>query len=140
VTESGNVELVRSIFAAWERGDFRSTDWADPKIEFVIADGPSPGSWVGVAGMAEGFGGWFSAWAEYRLDAEAYLELDDSSVLAPLSVSGRGKLSGLNLGEMHTRSANLFHLRNGRVTRLVIYFDRDRAFAELGVEAGGDAP
>jgi len=44
---SANVELVRSIFAAWERADFTSVEWADPAIEFVMADGPEPGNWLG---------------------------------------------------------------------------------------------
>jgi hypothetical protein len=46
---------VRSIYAAWERGDFTSLAWADPEIEHEYADGPSPGSWKGFDGMAEAF-------------------------------------------------------------------------------------
>jgi hypothetical protein len=30
--------------------------------------------------------------------------------------------------------AHLFHLREDKVMKLVVYFDRDRAFADLGLK------
>jgi len=50
---SANLDLVRSIYATWERGDyFTSTDWADPEIEFVVMGGLNPGALRGVAARA----------------------------------------------------------------------------------------
>jgi ketosteroid isomerase-like protein len=131
---SANVDLVRSIFAAWERGDFSSAEWADPEIEYVIADfGPASGSWSGPAGMAEGFRSILGAWEEYRTEAVEYRELDHERILVLAHMSGRGKTSGLELGQLRTKGADLFHVRGGKVTRLVLYFDRERALVDLGL-------
>jgi ketosteroid isomerase-like protein len=133
-----NVDLVRSICAARERGDSSSAGWAHPEIEFVIADEPAPASWRGLAGMAEGYGGFLSAWEDVRTKADAYCGLDGERVLVLLHTSGRGKTSGLELGQMWTKSAVVFHVRGGKVTRLLLYFDRGRALGDLGCapEAG----
>jgi ketosteroid isomerase-like protein len=130
---SANVELVRSIYAAWERRDYSSSEWAHPDIETVIADGPAPGSWTGVAGAAEGWRDFLNAWEEYRAKAEDYRELDDERVLVLIRRSGRGKRSGFELGEIASKGAVLYHIRSGRVTRQVVYFDRGRALADLGL-------
>jgi ketosteroid isomerase-like protein len=127
------VELVRSIFAAWERGDYSSADWADPEIEWVLADGPSPGSWTGLVGMAEGWRSFLSAWEEFRNEAEEFRELDPERVVVLHRHSGRGKTSGLDLQWMQTQAASLFQLRAGKVIRVVHYLDRQRAFADLGL-------
>jgi hypothetical protein len=52
---SANVDLVQSIYKAWERGDYSSIEWAHPEIEYVHADGPDAGHWNGLAGMVEAF-------------------------------------------------------------------------------------
>jgi ketosteroid isomerase-like protein len=130
---SENLDLVRSIFAGWERGDFSSVEWARPEIEFVIADGPQPGRWTGVVGMATAWREVFSAWEEIRIEADEYRELDDERVLALVRRSGRGKASGLDVGGMRTQGVNLFHVGDGKVTRFVLDWDTDRAFADLGL-------
>jgi ketosteroid isomerase-like protein len=135
---SVNLELVQSIYAAWERGDYSSARWADPEIEYVHADGPSPGHWKGLDALATGAREWLNAWEEYRHEAEEYRELDDQRVLVLIRWSGRGRTSGLDLGQMRTKGAHVFHVRRGRVTKFVVYFERDHALADLGLapEAG----
>ena len=136
---SANLDLVRSIFAAWERGDFRRSDWADPEIEFVIARGPAPGHWTGMTAMAEAWRGFLSAWDSWGVEADEYRELDDERVLVLSHYAGRGKTSGLDLGQIGALGASLFRVRDGKVARLAVYWDRDRALADLGLAPEGDA-
>lgn len=130
---SANLDLVRSIFDAWEHGDFSSVDWADPNIEFAIADGPAPGTWNGITGLVEGWSDLMRAWQDLRSEPEEYLELDDERILVLAHFSGRGKGSGVQISDMRSKGAGLFHVRNAKVTRHVVYWDRDHAFAELGL-------
>src|SRR5436309_10075278 len=118
-TEPVNLELVRSIHAAWERGDWSSAEWAHPEIEYVIADGPAPGRWTGLHGLAEGWRSILSAWEDFRLDAEEYRELDDERVFVLHRWAGRGKTSGMELGQIRAKGAGLVHLRASKVTRAV---------------------
>ena len=129
---SANVELVRSIYAPWARGDFSSADWAHPEIEFVLADGPSPGSWTGLAAMSKAWGDFLTAWEDFRVEAVEYRELDDERVLVFHHRIGRGKTSGVDIGQMGTKAANLFRIRDGKVRRLVVW-EAEHTFADLGL-------
>jgi ketosteroid isomerase-like protein len=131
-----NIDLVRSIFAAWEGGDYTSTAWAHPEIEFVFADDLLRGSSKGLAGLAEGWGDFLAAWEDFRVKAEEYRELDGERVLVLVAFGGRGKTSGLEVARMRMKGANLFHLRGSKVTRLVLYDDYERALADLGLAPG----
>ena len=130
---SANLDLVRSIYADWERGNFSSVEWADPKIEFELADGPSPGRRIGVAAMEEAWRDFLTAWGDYRIVPDEYRELDDARVLVLSRVRGRGELSELQLEQ---RRAAMFQIRGGKAIKYVVWWDRDRALADLGLEGG----
>ena len=114
---SANLDLVRSICAAWE-----------------------PTARKGLVGMTEGWREFRSAWEEYRFEAQDYRELDGERVLVLGRFTGRGKASGLEFGQMRSKAARLFHVRGGKVTRLVIYLDRERALVELGLAPETNTP
>jgi ketosteroid isomerase-like protein len=90
--------------------------------------------------MTEGWRDWIGAWEEHRVEADEYRELDSERVLAFVRYSGRGKKSGLDVGQMRAKGANLFHVRNGKVTKLVNYLDREDALADLGLTPEREAP
>jgi hypothetical protein len=120
-----NVKLVRSIFAA---------QWADPGIEFVLAGGIDDGTWTGLVGMAEGFRQYVSAWEELHALGKECRALDDERVLVLVRMSGRGRISGVEMNQAYAGGGALFHVRSGMVSRLVLYATTDRAFADLGLE------
>ena len=121
------------------RGEFGSAEWAHPEIETVMADGPAPSRSMGVAGAADLWRNFLNAWEGYRAEAVEYRELDDERVLVLICRSGSGKRSGMDLGQLGSKGASLFEARDRKVTRIVVYFDRDRALADLGLAPEGDS-
>jgi ketosteroid isomerase-like protein len=132
-----NLDLVRSIYAAHERGDFSGTDWAHPDIGWIVADGPQPSSRTGVVAMREGFRDFLSTWTGYLSKPSEYREIDNERVLVLAYTSARGKTSGVQIANLQ---ANLFHIRDGQVMRIVNYWDADRALADLGLVSEDGSP
>jgi ketosteroid isomerase-like protein len=127
---SAKLDLVKSICAAWARGDYSSVEWAHPEIEFVIVDGPEPGCSTGHSGLAPDLLGFQSAWDEYHSEAVEFRELDEQRVFVLTHATGRGRASGVEISQ---RRANLFTVRDGKVRRLVAYWNCDRALADVGL-------
>jgi ketosteroid isomerase-like protein len=71
--------------------------------------------------------------------ADEYRELDAERLLVLFHFSGRGTTSGIDLGQIGTKAASVVDVRGGKVTRLVFYWDGDRALADLGLapDTGG---
>ena len=62
-------------------------------------------------------------------------ELDDERVLVLHRYSGIAKTSGLEIGQMAAKGADLFHVGDGKVTRLILYWELGRALTDLGLSA-----
>jgi ketosteroid isomerase-like protein len=127
---SENLDLVRSIYTAVARGDYSSADWASDDIEYVVADGVEPATANGLPGLVHAMREAFSVMEDWRDQPEEFRELDAARVLVLSRFSGRGKTSGLAV-DQHV--AQVFEVHNGRVTRIVVYFDRRRALSDLGL-------
>jgi hypothetical protein len=131
---SENVELVRSILAGWERGDYGNVEWADPEIEFVLRGGVDPSRSVGLAAMGAAWRAWLSEFEDFSTSPEEFRELDEERVLVLTQNTGRGRRSGVELGGTATPGATLFEIHNGKVTKLLAWAARDEALTELGLD------
>jgi hypothetical protein len=127
-----DLDLVRSIYSEWEQGDFRSTDWAHPEI-VLEGTGFDAIQSRGIAEMRRAWRDWMKAWDAYRVEADEFRELDGERILVLMHHGGAGKASGVGIDGMRTAGANLFEIHEGKVTRLVLYWERAHAFADLGL-------
>jgi ketosteroid isomerase-like protein len=126
-----SIDVVRSIYADWERGEHDSADWADPDIEFVLADGPSPGTFTGLAAMARAWRDFGRGIEDLRTFADEYRQIDPERILVLTRFGARGEESGV---DVETQGAILFAVRDGRVRRLVRWWSAERALADLGLQ------
>jgi uncharacterized protein len=126
----GNADLIRPIYEEWSRGNWRPRfDVYDPQMEWGWSD-----EFPGLDGVFEDHRdpnprllSWLGEWEHWRVEADDYLELGDHVVVLA-SYHGRGKGSGV---EVDQRGAHVFELRAGKVVRLEIFADRDRAIESV---------
>jgi hypothetical protein len=89
--------------------------------------------------MAAGWRETLTVFRDLRAEPEEFCELDAARVLVLHNWGGRGKASALAVERMGAKSATLFHIRDGKVTKLVAYWYRERALTDLGLAQEGDA-
>jgi hypothetical protein len=123
----GNVSAARRVCEPWERGDFTHIDWAAPDIEFATRDFPDPVEVRGLAALGPAWGGFLGAWDDFRVFAEEYVDLGEA-VLVLTRFGGTAKQSGVAADGMP--GACVLTFRDGKVGRLELYNNRERALAE----------
>jgi ketosteroid isomerase-like protein len=135
---SANLDLVRSIFQAWTHGDVENVlrEHFEPTASLDVSDNTfNPAVYVGYEEIARQRRDVNDVWELFEIEVERLFEGKDM-VVAFTHEHGRGKASGV---EVDRDSAFLFRLRDGKVSGVRAYLDRDHALADLGLAPEGEA-
>jgi ketosteroid isomerase-like protein len=122
-----NVEIVRSIYAAWAKGDFTSADWADPDIEFAM---PREAASRGIEAMARSWAEWLGSFEGVATIPEEFRDAGDQVVVVH-EFRGRGRRSGIPAADFSGASA--FTFKDGKVVRLTLHTQASEALEAAGL-------
>ena len=123
-----NVEVVRSAFAALNRGDREAAfGLADPEI---VVDATrrvfNPTTYVGPRGIREWASDMDEIWEEFHSEVSEFIDAGDRVVVA-LRLHGKGKGSGV---EVEQSVAGIWTVRDGRIVRIEIGYASPREALE----------
>jgi ketosteroid isomerase-like protein len=126
-----NVEIVRSIYAAWERDGFPTpSELLDPEIEYVNPAGAvEPGTRRGLEAFHRAVQKVLEGWETWQMEPEAFESAGDQ-VAVVVRYRARGRESGV---EVEGRESALWTLRDGRVVRYAWFHGPADAFEAAGL-------
>ena len=132
-----NVEVVRRIVDAHQRGDFASVFAGyDPDIEWHPGNVPAS-QWSDFEPVYHGHEGvrtfwrtWFAAWETVDFEYEEFIDAGDQ-VLSIVSQRVRGRTSGVELE--WTSYGQLWTIRDDKVVRVQFFPNRDEALEAAGL-------
>ncbi len=131
-----NVEALRRVHEAWERGDYSDASIYDPEVEFVSLEGVGPNVSHGLAEMSAAWRDVLSAYGRFRSELGEIFDAGDKVVVfivAHFTVKGSDT-------ELTTRTAAVWTMRNGKAVRLALYLDREQALRDAGLDPGLASP
>jgi ketosteroid isomerase-like protein len=125
-----DLDLLRDAYADWARGDFSRIDMWDPEVEFIVA-GVESRTYTGPDGVREGWFDFLAAWDDFRVEGVDFFEAaGDDTYVVLCHLSGRGKESDVPI---EAETANLIVVRDGRIVRFELFWDRGDALEAAGL-------
>jgi ketosteroid isomerase-like protein len=128
----GNVEIVRGLIEAWDRGDYQTgLESVDPDIELIAAYGTADldGTYRGHQGLAEMLVGFWTEFDEPRIVIEETIRAGDNVVVG-VRFFGRGKRSG---AEIDAPAWHVWSLREGKAVRWLLVRTKEEALEAAGL-------
>ncbi len=126
-----NVEVVRTMYESWERGDFSAgaVD-LDPHVTFVVRPSfPESGVYHGPEGVRDYMRRFLAMWERYTIEAE-HLQAVGDTVLARIHQHGKGNASGVGTD---VRSYMLFTFRGRKIVRIENVLNQEEALEAAGL-------
>jgi ketosteroid isomerase-like protein len=126
-----NIQRVYELLAAYEQGDEdKVRDSIDPEGEIYGAPGlVNSGTYYGYEGFRKWIDQWREAMAEEHFELGEIIEVDESVLVVPAHVSGRGASSGLEIDQLF---GWLYEWRDGRATKFHVYVTVEEAMEAAG--------
>ena len=130
-----NVEIVRAAIDAATRGDWEGAfKDAAPRCEVDVTEAQ-----VGGAGVVSGFEAarkvlrhYWETFEDFHAEIEEVIHADEEQVVARVRDSGR--LSGSDSEEVSNRFFEVWTFREGKIVRVSIHTDKNRALEAAGLE------
>jgi uncharacterized protein len=137
VTSDANVEIVRRIFGAWNRGDNAAAlALIDPEIEIEARhESFHAGTYRGHRGMYELLQDFWSRFDDRRSDVKELIP-EGNDVVVSVLFHGRGKSSGIEVEMSHWQ---VWTVRDGKIVRWRTFATRQEALEAAGLAPEGDA-
>ena len=129
-----NVEVVRAVWEAWERGDMTALfALYDPEIvwDMTHAGGDLSAEHHGHEGVKTMFRAWTEPFDSYHAHAEEFIEVGEA-VVVRLRQGGRGRQSGVEV-EMPPYW-QVYRVKDGLVSQIVVYLNEADALNAVELE------
>jgi ketosteroid isomerase-like protein len=131
VADPRDIDVLHGAYAEWAHGDFTSADVFTADAEFVVS-GPEPRTYIGREGVRDGWFDFLSAWHDFRTEAEEIIEGTGEGVYVVLvHLTARGKESSVPID---AEAANTVVMRDGKIARFEMFWDRAAAMKAAGLE------
>ena len=127
---SKDLAMLEAVLSEWERGEFWNGEPYAEDVVFVVS-GPDGAEYHGVDQLSRAWRDFLSAWDDFRIETDRVVPGDAGAYALLIRLLARGKGSGV---DTDAQVANVVTLRDGRIARLEMFWDRADALRAAGAQ------